>query len=220
MIGALIGRERCDLLGRCLDFARLELDAAEVEVDIGAHDHGVASIGRNGHGALRHLGLGRHLARHFVQVVDRELFAIRQKAQQQQAVTDGVDAPRDAAAGFVQRVEDARAEDRLAVRAGALETMQHVLLRLVEIERADVAGGGNALAELLHLGPLQDLAELGLTDEKALQQRLVAELEIRQHAQLFNRARREVLRLVHHKQAALALARLADEKGLERDQQL
>ena len=101
-------------------------------------------------------------------------------------------------------------EAGLAGGAGALEPVLDVALGLVGVQRADVAGGRHALAELLHLGALQDLAELGLADQEALQQRLVAELEVRQHAQLFHRARRQVLRLVDDQQAALALAGLAD----------
>ena len=92
--------------------------------------------------------------------------------------------------------------------------MQHVLLCLFKIEWPDVAGGSNALAKLLHLGALQDLAKLGLANQKTLQQRLVAKLEVRQHAQFFYRTWREVLRLIHHQQATFALAGLADEKSL------
>ena len=98
--------------------------------------------------------------------------------------------------------------------------MLDVALRFLGVERADVAGGGHALPELLHLGALQDLAELGLADQEGLQQRLVAELEVRQHAQFLDRLRRQVLRLVDDQQAALALAGLADQEGLDRDQQL
>jgi hypothetical protein len=127
------------------------------------------------------------------------------EAQQQQAVAHRVDAPRDAAAGLVDALEGLGIEARLVGGAGTLQAVLDVALGLVLVQRADVAGGRHALAELLHLGPLQDLAELGLADQEALQQRLVAELEVRQHAQFLDRARRQVLRLVDDQQAALAL---------------
>ena len=64
----------------------------------------------------------------------------------------------------------------------SLEAVFDVAAGFVLVQRADVAGGRHTLAELLHLGPLKDFAELGLADQKALQQGLVAKLEVRQHA--------------------------------------
>jgi hypothetical protein len=83
-----------------------------------------------------------------------------------------------------------------------------------------VAGGGDALAQLLHVGVLQDLAKLGLPDQEGLQQGLLAELEVRQHPQFLHRARRQVLGFVDDQQTALAFADLGDEEGLERHQQV
>ncbi|MFY7902064.1 MAG: hypothetical protein ACOVOU_04050, partial [Rubrivivax sp.] len=77
-----------------------------------------------------------------------------QKAGQQQPVADGIDAPRDAAAGRAHGLEDAGLEARLVGGAGALEPVLDVAAGLVGAERPDVAGGRHALAELLHLGPL------------------------------------------------------------------
>jgi len=62
-------------------------------------------------------------------------------------------------------------------------------------------------------GAWQISRNFGLADQEALQQGLVAELELLSMPQLFHRARRQVLRLVDDQQAALALARLADEKA-------
>lgn len=83
-----------------------------------------------------------------------------------------------------------------------------------------MAGGRHTLAELLHLGLLQDAAEFRLADQKGLQQGLVGELEVGEHAQFLDRTRGEVLRLVDDEQAALALGDLVDEEGLQRHQQL
>ena len=105
-------------------------------------------------------------------------------------------------------------------RADTLESVLDVLLSLLSIQWADMASGGHTLAELLHFWPLQDLAEFWLTNEETLHQRLVAILEVRQHAKFFNCAKREVLRFIDDQQAALAFGRLADQKGLQRDQQL
>ena len=85
-----------------------------------------------------------------------------------------------------------------------MQPVLDVALGLVGIQRPDVAGRGDPLPELLHLRTLQDLAELRLAHQKALQQGLVSELEIRQHAQLFDRLESQVLRLVHDQQTALA----------------
>ena len=63
------------------------------------------------------------------------------------------------------------------------------------------------------------VAQLRLADQKALQQRLVAELEIRQHAQLLDRARRQILRLVDDQQRALLVDRELAQERLERRQQ-
>ena len=133
-------------------------------------------------------GLFLELAHDFLDVGHREVAAPGEKTGQQQTVADGVDAARDAAAGPVHDREDAGVEARLVLGAGALEAMLDVALGLVGVERPDVAGGRDALAELLHLGALQDGAELGLADQEALQQCLVAELEVGQHAQLLERA--------------------------------
>src|SRR4029079_13424433 len=98
--------------------------------------------------------------------------------------------------------------------------MQDVRLGLLAIERTDVARRRDALPELLHLGSLQDLAELGLSDQEALQQRMVAELKVGEHPQLLDSAGSQVLGLVDDEKAALALAGMREKERLERGQQL
>jgi hypothetical protein len=68
-----------------------------------------------------------------------------------------------------------------------------------------VVAGDHALAQLLHAGAVQGGAELRLAEQEGLQQRLVVGLEVRQHAQFFHRARRQVLGFVDDQQGALAL---------------
>ena len=53
----------------------------------------------------------------------------------------------------------------------------------------------------------KNLFEFGLAEQQQLEQRMRAELEVRQHAQLFERLDRQVLRFVDHQQAAAARAR-------------
>ena len=108
----------------------------------------------------------------------------------------------------------------IALPADALQPVLDVAARLVGVHRADVAGGDHALPELQHLRALHRAPELGLADEEALQQRVGLELEVRQHAQLLDRARREVLRLVDDEQRALALLAHRHEERLEREQQV
>ena len=97
--------------------------------------------------------------------------------------------------------------------------MLDVAPRFIDVQRTDVTGRGNALAELLHFRTLQDFPEFRLAHQEALQQRLVSELEIGQHAKLFDGLGREVLRLVDDQQATLSLTGLTQQKGFERDQQ-
>ena len=65
---------------------------------------------------------------------------------------------------------------------------------------------------------MQSRAELGLAKQKRLQQRMIAELEVRQHSQLFECGHREVLRFVHYEQAASSRAGLLVEKPFDRTQ--
>ena len=78
-----------------------------------------------------------------------------------------------------------------------------------------MAGGGDALPELLHGRALQNGAKLRLPNQKGLQQGLLAKLKIGEHAQFFDGAGGQVLRFVNNEQAALALAGLAHQKGLQ-----
>jgi hypothetical protein len=157
---------------------------------------------------------------HFIDVSAGKVGFIGQETKQQQSVTDRIDTPRDTARGLEDGVESSGLEAGLAVGSGTRQAVFDVSLRLLGIQGPDVAGGGHALTELLHLRALKDLAELRVADHEALQQGLIAELEVRQHPQLFHRLRREVLCLIDVQQTALALARLIDQKRFQRDQQL
>ena len=67
----------------------------------------------------------------------------------------------------------------------------------------EVVRGDDPLAQLLQPRMMrQRAAEFGLAQQQALQQRVRAKLEVRQHPQLFQRGQIKVLAFVHHQQAA------------------
>ena len=95
------------------------------------------------------------------------------------------------------------------------QSVLDVATSLGRVHRPKVVGRSNALAQLLHACPAHRRAQLGLTDQKALQQRTVAELEIRQHSQLLDSPRTQILRLVHNEQRASILRSQRREERLE-----
>ncbi|EXI68201.1 MAG: hypothetical protein AW08_01419 [Candidatus Accumulibacter adjunctus] len=180
--------------------------------------HGVTTAGHR-HGRAR-LGLLTQFTRHLFHIATDKLALAVQEAGKQQAVAVGIDPPRNATAGFEDGFKGAGIEAWRPLRAGTLQTMFDVGLRLVLIHRADMAGGDHALPQLLHLRTLHDLAKLRLANQEALQQGLGPKLEIGQHAQFLDRARRQVLCLIDDQQAAFALASDIDQKRLEGEQSL
>ena len=64
--------------------------------------------------------------------------------------------------------------------------MLNVGARFGFVQRPQVARGDDALPQLLHGLALQQAAQFRLADQEALKQPVLAELEVRQHAQLFN----------------------------------
>jgi len=81
------------------------------------------------------------------------------------------------------------------------------------VQRPEVIGRDDALAELLHRRRAHQRAQFGLPHQEALQQRAVAVLEVRQHAQFLDGTRVEVLRLVDHQQRPLALLEDGQQEG-------
>ena len=78
-------------------------------------------------------------------------------------------------------------------------------------------GGNHPLAQLVKLRVFeQRLAELRLAQQQGLEQRMRAELEVREHAQLLERADRQVLRFIDDQQAAPTGACLVVEEALDR----
>src|SRR3546814_15876742 len=82
-------------------------------------------------------------------------------------------------------------------------------------------GRDHALAQLFERRRMeQGLAEFGLAEQEDLEQRMAAELEVREHAQLFERRDGAILPFVDDQQRALAGARLFAQILLHRAQQL
>ena len=93
-------------------------------------------------------------------------------------------------------------------------------LRLFAVERPQVVGGDDPLTQLLHLRACIISPEFGLADQETLQQRVILELEIRQHAQFLDRALGQVLCLVDDQQGPLARGSGRHQEGLEREQEI
>jgi hypothetical protein len=102
--------------------------------------------------------------------------------------------------------------------SGQLQAVFDIGLGFDDIERANVAGGNHSLAKLHHVRALQNLPEFRLANQEALQQGLVAVLEIGEHAQFFHCPGGQILRFIDDQQAALALGGHADQEGFERHQ--
>ncbi len=141
------------------------------------------------------------------------------EACEQQAVAERIDASRNTAREHVYLVEAPALETRVSSPSDMLQTVLDVALRFVFVERSQVIRRNDALAKLLHILSVHHRAQLRLADQKALQQCLVFQLKIGQHAQFLDRLRREILRFVDDKQGALAIDGQLAEKSLQRSEQ-
>ena len=114
---------------------------------------------------------------------------------------------------------DARIDFRIAVPAHVVEPVHDIGFDLARLHRFEMMRRDHALAKLFELVRMREqLLELGLAEQQRLQQRVRAELEVGQHAQLFERADREVLSLVDDQQRATAVARFLVQEQFDRRQ--
>ena len=95
----------------------------------------------------------------------------------------------------IERVDCASRED-VVLRAGNPQPVADVRARLVLAERLQVITPRDALRDLPHLGPIEQLAQLRLPDQDYLQQLLLRRFEIRQQAHLLEQLGRKRLRFV------------------------
>ena len=142
-----------------------------------------------------------------------------EKRREKKAVAQRVDPARNAAGQRVDQIEALGLEVRIVLPVDMVQPVLDVAARLGLVERAQVIRGDHTLPQLLHLRAAHHLPQFRLTDQEALQQRLVAELEVREHAQLLDRARGEVLRFVDHEQRAFLFHCALAEEGLQRREQ-
>jgi hypothetical protein len=196
-----------------------ESRAVEARLSMGGRGR-LGACCRLRHGPRRGFGkraLPRHLVEHRLEHGGIDPRALLDRAEQQEPVGDLVDAPRNAAAGVVQFLEHPLVERRMTVPADLPQAVEDIGLDLALLHRLEMVRGDHALAELLELvARLQRDAELRLAEQQGLQQRMAAELEVRQHPQLLERRDGEILRFVHHQQAPPAGARLLVEESFDR----
>ena len=147
--------------------------------------------------------IGGHLADNLRQHHPVDPAALLHPAENQQAVDDHVDAARNATGGGIDLAEHALVESGVAVPPHQPQPVQNIGLDLAGFHRVQVMGGDNALAQLLQLGVALNIgAKLRLAQQQDLQQRVAAQLEVGEHAQLFQRLDGQVLRFIDHQQAA------------------
>jgi len=164
--------------------------------------------------------LEAHLLGGRVDVCGGNVVLFGERRGQQQAVAERVDPPRNSRGEGVNRVEGPGLEPGIFAPTHVPQPMLDVGLSLGAVHRSQVIGRGYPLAQLLELGALHQQAQLGLAHQKALQEPLVAELEVGQHAQFFDRAAREILGFVDDQQGALALRHERHEERFELGEQL
>ncbi len=143
-----------------------------------------------------------------------------QESGQQHPVAQQVDPPGDAGGPLVDLVEGVVVEVRVVLPADLVQAVFDVPAGLFPVHRPQVVGRNHALAKLFQAAREQHVAQFGLTNQEALQQSLVAELEVREHAQLFDGVAAEVLGLVDDQHGTLVLRGQQREVGLQRGDQL
>ena len=119
----------------------------------------------------------------------------------------------------MDEIERTGFEARIALPADVREPVLDVRLRLGAIHWTEMIGGDDALPQLLHVRSLHHRSQLRLADEEALHQRMISKLEVGKHAQLLDRSRRQVPRLVDNQQRALVRNGELAEKRLQRREQ-
>ena len=161
-----------------------------------------------------------NLVRHGHHVGGRNGAPFREIARQHHTVANKIDPSRDASGDGVDRLERLRLETGVARPGDMLQAMLHVGLRFGPVKGSEMIGGNDTLSKLLQLAAVQDLSQLGLADQEALEKRAALELEVRQHSQLLDGPRAEVLRLVDHQERPPALRHQSDQKCFDVAEQL
>src|SRR5580704_2737536 len=135
--------------------------------------------------------------------VDERLFA------------ENINDPRDAARMKVNRIHGIRLEQRLAFGPANLQTVLNIIEGLVTVERRCLAMGRYPLLQVAHPNTFKFLFQFKLARQHDLQQLLPRSLQVKQHANLLERAEWQALRLVHEQDRRLAAAMALHQPALE-----
>src|SRR5260221_13606781 len=145
------------------------------------------------------------IERHLVDISRGQRVTVFEEAEEEDARTERIDLAGDPAAMPVNRWKHVIAELRVGVPADHAQAVFDVVPRLRLVERTEVVGGDDPLAQLVEFPACQRLAELRLAEQEALQRGAAADLQVGEHAQLLERGNREVLAFVDEKEGPLPL---------------
>ncbi len=120
----------------------------------------------------------------------------------------------------MHEIGDGRRKLHRCANRGAAQAVADVRRGVGGVERLQVIADGDALSELLELGPSERLAQIRLAHEHNLNQLRFFSLEVRQHPDLLEGRHAEVLGLIDHEQGLTAVAALFHEKAGEVTQQV
>ena len=96
------------------------------------------------------------------------------------------------------------------------QSMRHVSRHFVAVQRPQLIADRHALIELAHLRRLEQRVQIQLADQHDLQQLVLVGFEIRQDANLLEHRHRQVLRLVDDEHRARAQRQQAEQKVVDR----
>ncbi|OPZ58980.1 MAG: hypothetical protein BWY87_01215 [Deltaproteobacteria bacterium ADurb.Bin510] len=126
--------------------------------------------------------------------------------QQQGPFADRIDLARQATGIAVDLAQGAAGEAHPALGAGHAQAVQDVIAGFSAVERPHVVTHHDTIRKLAQVVGSQHLAQFRLTDQQDLQQLLVLGFKIREHPNLFEHGRIEVLALVDDQHGVFAAA--------------
>src|SRR5215472_5167524 len=138
-----------------------------------------------------------------------------QEAKQQQPRAQGIDLARDTSCVPIDQWKAILGKLRVAFPIGAAQTMLNIRFGLGFAQRPQVVSRCYPLPQLVQSRAAEDRTKLRLPEQEALQRHCSADDDVGQHAQLFERFERQVLRLVDDQQDALAVALLGQHKVVD-----
>src|SRR5262249_32756272 len=135
-------------------------------------------------------------------VAGREPMQFVQETEEHQTISERVDPSRNPTCAPVERLQRGRFELGIVLPSDMAKAMEEVRSGLGGGKWSKVIAGDHTLAQLLEIRPRNEFAKLRLADEKALERRSAADLEIGKHTEFFESAHGEVLGLVDNEKRA------------------